>query len=393
MNVLTNTLVISLTGGNRHQERRTRNWQARCGSGRRLFTKTNLTDLPKSRQIKSLQNQLAENANQLEMRRREEDMKRQLEQSRSNRELIDGSKPKAQATKRAGEAKQAKAARTEAAKVAKTEAKNEKERKRKQTREAKAAKIKDAKQKPGKSSEHQENSSDEEESGEHEEHEEKELLHWKEWVIMTHKLRKVDGTPWFRVAMCGYPPEKDEKPEWAERHHLVKDGAKALIDRCIQERANFPPHSDLLLASKQRPKKAIQAPASAAKSRPCQHHNYQESFKMEDNPGFCGPGEHLHGLMCGGDGCKKAFAANLKEVKRMGADMASRPTKDKPVHCCLNIAGRTGDNRKVECRHALCNQCWTKAVLGEDDVRGQTAGGKRKRTTRTVNRSNENGGE
>ena len=358
-----------------------------------MFTKTNLTDLPKSRQMKIPEKQLAENTNQLEMKQREEDMKRQLEQSRSNQELIDSSKPKAQAAKRSGEAKQAKAARTKAAKVAKTEAKNEKERKRKQTREAKAAKIKDAKQKPGKSSEHQENSSDEEESGEHEEHEEKELLHWKEWVIMTHKLRKVDGTPWFRVAMHGYPPEKDEKPEWAERHHLVKDGAKALIDRCIQERANFPPHSDLLLASKQRPKKAIQAPASAAKSRPCQHHNCQESFKMEDNPGFCGPGEHLHGLMCGGDGCKKAFAANLKEVKRMGADMASRPTKDKPVHCCLNMAGRTGDNRKVECRHALCNQCWTKAVLGEDDVRGQTAGGKRKRTARTVNRSNENGGE
>ncbi len=91
-----------------------------------MFTKTNLTDLPKSRQIKSLKNQLAENANQLEMRRREEDRKRELEKSRSNRELIDGSKPKAQATKRAGEAKQAKAARTEAAKVAKTERKERK---------------------------------------------------------------------------------------------------------------------------------------------------------------------------------------------------------------------------------------------------------------------------
>jgi hypothetical protein len=292
-----------------------------------LFKKTNLTDLPKSRaygkQIKILEKQLAENANQLEMREREEDRKRELEQSRRNQELIDGSKPKAQAAKRAGEAKQAKAARTEAAKVAKTEARNEKERKKKKTREAKAAK-----QKPGKSSEYQENSSDEEEPGEYGEYEKKELLHWKEWVIMTHKLRKVGGTPWFRVAMYGYPPEKDEKPEWAERHHLVKDGAKALIDRYIKERANFPPYSDLLLASKPRPKKAIQAPANVDKSRSCQHQNYQESFKMEDNPGFCGPGEYLHGLMCGGDGCERAFAANLKEVKRMGADMASRPTRD-----------------------------------------------------------------
>jgi hypothetical protein len=349
-----------------------------------------------SKQIKILKKQLAENANQLEMKEREEDRKREIEQSRRNQELIDSSKPKAQAAKRADEAKQAKAARTAAAKVAKTEARSKKERKKNQDKEAKAAKLAEAKrmrQEPGKSSEREENSSDEEEPGEYEENDKKELLHWKDWVIMTHKLRRVDKTPWFRVAMYGHPPEKGEKPEWAERHHLVKDGARALIDKYIQERANFPPYSDLLLASKPKPKKGIQAPANVDRSRPCQHRNYQESFKMEDNPGFCVPGEYLHGLMCGGVGCERAFAANLNEVKRMGADMASRPTRDKPVYCCLNITGRTGADRKDKCRHALCNQCWTKAMLRDDDERGQTAGGKRKRASRTVDKSNMNGGE
>ena len=208
---------------------------------------------------------------------------------------------------------------------------------------------------------------------------------------MTHQLRKVDKTPWFRVAMYGYPPEEDEKALWAERQHLVMDGAKALIDKYIQEQANFPPYSDLLTVSKQKQKKPIQAPAKVDKSRPCQHQLYQDSFKMEDNPGFCVPGEYLHGLMCGGIGCDRAFAANLKEVKRMGADKASRPTKDKPVYCCVNIAGRTDTDRKQKCAHALCNQCWTKAMLGDDNGSGHPAGGKRKRTARTVDRSNLSG--
>jgi hypothetical protein len=157
-----------------------------------------------------------------------------------------------------------------------------------------------------------------------------------------------------------------------------------LIDKHIQEQPNFPPCSDLLLATKQKQKKGIQAPANEDRSRPCQHQMHQDSFKMEDNPGFCGPGEHLHGLMCGGIGCGSAFAANLKEVKRMGSDKASRPTKDKPVCCCLNIAGRTGADRQEQCGHALCNQCWTKAMLGDDNGGGNPTGGKRKRAMRTL---------
>jgi hypothetical protein len=186
--------------------------------------------------------------------------------------------------------------------------------------------------------------------------------------------------------MHGYPPDEGKKAKlrWTGRHHFVKDGARALIDKYIQERANFPPCSDLLLATKQKQKKATQAPAKEDRSHPCQHQMCQDSFKMEDNPGFCGPGEHLHRLMCGGIGCGRAFAANLKEVKCMGSDKASRPTKDKPVHCCLNIAGRTGADRKEQCKHALCNQCWTKAMLGEDNDRRNPTGGKRKRAARTL---------
>jgi hypothetical protein len=85
---------------------------------------------------------------------------------------------------------------------------------------------------------------------------------------------------------------------------------------------------------------------------------------MEDHPGFCLPGKHLHDLNCGGPGCERTFAPTLKEVKHLGKDKASPPAADKPVCCCVNTDKGAGANRHHECKHALCNPCWTKAALG-----------------------------
>jgi hypothetical protein len=317
-----------------------------------------------SKEVKTLQKALAKNQNELELREREADMEREAEQSRERIALIEENKPKAKKTK---QAKEAKAIRTAATKEAKAMAKETKDKMKAKAKEAKTNQKKKQKLEiryRDEESAGEESSSDEEQQREKDAAKKKKTLHWKEWVIMTHELRERDGKPWFWVAMKGYPPEAGEKEKWAERKNLVTDGAKTLIDKYIQERANYQPYSDLLV-SKQKGKKVTLPPAQVDRSTPCQHGNFQVSFKMEDHPGFCAPGQYLHSLKCGGVGCDRTFAANLKEVRQLGQDNASRPTSDKPVYCCVNISGRSGAYRKNECRHALCNPCWTKAVLGE----------------------------
>jgi hypothetical protein len=81
------------------------------------------------------------------MKEREQDSKRELEQSRRNQELIDSSKPKAKAAKQADGAKKAKATKMDAAKKAKTVARSEKENRKKKQRKPK--RPKEPKQKGG----------------------------------------------------------------------------------------------------------------------------------------------------------------------------------------------------------------------------------------------------
>lgn len=205
------------------------------------------------------------------------------------------------------------------------------------------------------------------------------------WVIMSHAISEVDGvTPFFRVAMYGYPPKHGEDEAWCERKDLVKDKAGPLIDEYIKEHANFQPYSDLLLP-KPKHRKTIQATSPVEdNSSPCQHENYRDCYKMEDHPGFCVEGRYLHALTCGGVGCVRTFVSNLKEVRGLGKEKSSRPTADKPVYCCINMDKGVGASRKHECRHALCNPCWTMAMLDQDTDRQMTVAGKRKRATRTV---------
>jgi hypothetical protein len=91
-----------------------------------------------SEQIKTLQKQIAENKNQLEIKEREQDSKQELEQSWRNQELIDSSKPKAKAAKQADEAKKAEAAKIDAAKKAKTVARRKKENRKKRNKGSKS---------------------------------------------------------------------------------------------------------------------------------------------------------------------------------------------------------------------------------------------------------------
>jgi hypothetical protein len=36
-------------------------------------------------------------------------------------------------------------------------------------------------------------------------------LPWEDWVIVSHELNETDKSPWFRVAMHGYPPDNGKK--------------------------------------------------------------------------------------------------------------------------------------------------------------------------------------
>ena len=204
-------------------------------------------------------------------------------------------------------------------------------------------------------------------------------------MIMGHIPDEQDASQlYFRVAMYGHPPEEGEEETWCQRKDLIEDNAQPLIDKCIREKANYQPCSDLLV-SKRKTNDKVPAPAGLlCKRSPCEHENCRVSFKMEDHPGFCGPGHHLHDLKCGGPGCERTFVPNRKEEKSLGKDKASRPTADKPVCCCVNIEKGANDCRQHVCKHALCNPCWSKAMLGDETGDGTALAGSRRKTMRAV---------
>jgi hypothetical protein len=303
-----------------------------------------------------------------------------------NEALIRDSKPKAKKAKQTKEGKEAKAAKKAEEKMskemAKDKAKKEKEEARERAKkEREEARVEAKKKKASAKVSKQWSEEDDEEDGD----ESGEPLPWQQWVVLAHATSEVDGsTPFFSVAMYGHPQEEGDKEEWCERKDLVADGARSLIDKYIQEHANYPPYSDLLVPKRRTKEEIPGPPVLVDRCSPCDHNNYRVSFKMEDHPGFCGPGQYLHDLKCGGHGCERTFAANLKEVKRLGKDKASRPTADKPVYCCVNMDKGAGANREHECRHALCNACWSKAILGDEHGDEMAADGSRSRAVRAV---------
>ena len=305
----------------------------------------------KEKTAKQMKRAFTKNNDFLEEKLREEDKARAASQSRKNKEVIAENKPRAKKAKEAEKARHEKAsARSEKARAkaaTKEEAKAE--------RKARQSRLKSVQPK---------------------------ALPWQKWVVMGHEKVADQNCCHFQVAMYGFPPKEGEDELWATRQNFVSDGAGELIDRYIRDHANYPPFSDLLIPTKREKKKAIPPPAPVDNSSPCRHEDYQGSYIKEDHPGHCKARGYLHALECSGVGCKKTFAADMKEVERLGKNMASRPTGDKPVYCCVNIAGRTGVYREEVCRHALCNECWSKAMLAGDD--GKTgAGVGRRRATRT----------
>jgi hypothetical protein len=333
-----------------------------------------------------MERELAKNQDTFEKKEREKDEARTAAQSKAFREVIAANKPKAKKAKEGKAVRQAKAVAKIAKAAGKAEAKQAKEAEKARVQLAKAKKrveqAEDKKNKGKKKTWQWSGDESEDEPEIEEDGNDKESLHWKEWVVMAHeKVVLGEDRCRFHVAMYGYPSKAGEQEIWAERKNFVSDGARELIDKYIEEHANYPPYSDLLITTKRNPKKAAPPLAQVDKSSPCHHGDFQGSYKKEDHPGHCKTGGYLHELECGGVGCKKTFAPDLKEVQRLGKNYAARPTGDKPVYCCVNISGRTGIYREKVCKHALCNECWSQAMLADDE--GKTTAGTRRRATRS----------
>ena len=322
-----------------------------------------------------------------ERKEREADAARAEVRAKENQDIIAASKPKAKKAKEAQEAKLAKAevkkAKAEEKKKAKEAKAAEKARANLEKKELQAEKKRKKEKKKEVTkwggSESDESENEDESNGP--DATTRPALDWEEWVIMAHETGSGDGKCRFQVAMYGYPPEDNEEELWATKKNIVDDGAWALLEDYIKSHANFLPYSDLLLPTKRVPKKTTPAPVQVDRSKPCCHGSYEGGYIKEDHPGHAKFGGYLHGLGCSGEGCEKTFAPDLKEVKRLGQEKASRPTGDKPVYCCINISGRTAVYRKEVCRHALCNECWSKAMLANEEGR-KASGGSGRRATR-----------
>jgi hypothetical protein len=57
---------------------------------------------------------------------------------------------------------------------------------------------------------------------------------------------------------------------------------------------------------------------------------------------------------------------------------------DKPVYCCVNIEKGAGAYRQHVCKYALCNPCWSKAMLGDETGNGTALAGSRRKPMRGV---------
>jgi hypothetical protein len=344
------------------------------------------------KRLQRMERDLVKNRDYMEAKERERDAARTAMQSTDNQAVISASKPKAKKAREAEAVKQAKAAKQidKAADKAKAAADREK---LKQAKTADREKVrlekKNEQMKKKKKKEEKKRRTDEWDGAGRSEGEdesettvdpdaEKVALPWKEWVVMAHVSE--EGCCRFQVAVYGYPPEEGEEEVWATYKNIKSDHAQELIDKYIQDHANFPPYSDLLIRTKRQPKEKVTPPAQVDNTSPCRHGDYQGSYIKEDHPGHCKTGGYLHKIECAGVDCKKTFAPDLKEVKRLGINNASRPTSDKPVYCCVNIAGRTGVYREEVCKHALCNECWSRAMLADDEGKTAAAGTKRRAT-------------
>jgi hypothetical protein len=325
----------------------------------------------------------------VEVKERERDAARTEEQSKDDRAVISASKPKARKAKEAEQMKETKAAAKiakEAKKVefrlAKEAEKAEREKDRLEKKAQQAEKKEKKKEKKRRTEEWGGalGESEDESEAKVDTDDDKIALPWQDWVVMAHEKVSEEKCCRFRVAVYGYPPEEGEEEVWATYQNMKTDNAQEKIDKYIQDHANFPPYSDLLIATKRKPKVGLPPAAQVDKTSPCRHGDFQGCYIKEDHPGHCKTGGYLHDLECGGVGCKKTFAPDLKEVKRLGKNNASRPTSDKPVYCCVNIAGRTGVYREEVCKHALCNECWSQAMLADDEGKSAAAGTKRRAT-------------
>ena len=162
---------------------------------------------------------MAEREDAVELEARLEDEARAKRKAElDNQALIEASRPKTGKKLQAEEKKKEKMAKAAEARFQKALAKQAKADEKAVAKKIKAEeKAKMAKRKAGKWSE-------EEASGDEvfvDDINDEDVLSWDKWVIMSHAVSEVDGvTPFFRVAVYGYPPKDGEEEEGCQRKDL-----------------------------------------------------------------------------------------------------------------------------------------------------------------------------
>ena len=79
--------------------------------------------------------------------------------------------------------------------------------------------------------------------------------------------------------------------------------------------------------------------------------------------GWCREGQMLHNLCCKAEGCGKKLVP-----KRPTADYQIKPSEKTPVYYCRNVR----DDRKTQCSHVICHDCYTNQLNKEDNKRNET---------------------
>lgn len=205
-----------------------------------------------------------------------------------------------------------------------------------------------------------------------------------EWKIVEHGVCANNGEcrAMFK-AISGKRKNGADKYNWVERKYLIQDGVKS-VDEYIRTKCDHPYYANLIptTSKKKTPTKVEQGPSTTeivpTKRVQCQHGVYNAgiTYTSESNGAYCGTGYYLFGLTCG-NGCGTAFGT--RQSMRGDSQKVVVPSGSAPVYCCINITGgKPSRENDIECKHAVCSDCWTAGILNDGGTtrkRQSTRGG------------------
>ena len=201
---------------------------------------------------------------------------------------------------------------------------------------------------------------------------------------MGHEMGTEDGKCRFQVAMYGFPPEENEEELWASKRNIVDDNGAlgtAWALHCLKSRANFSPYIWTFCSLSSR---------SQRRPHPLQFKSIEAFLAaMGTTKGVISRKTIL--VMRSLVATYMAWVAAVRVARRpLHRTLRRWSVWDKIKHGCqlatnLSTAAlicRTAVYREEVCRQALCNECWSQAMMLANDRGRKAAGGTRRRASR-----------